>query len=96
MKNDFKISVLTFQVSLFVIIISMTNYYFIQISLLVIYTLLIIGLVVFINLLVFIYLIVKYVLENNNDYLKSASILLINIPLYFLVVFLSELILYGL
>ncbi|GEM_PF-3183631 len=96
MKNDFKISVLTFQASLFVIITSLTNYYFIQIPLLVIYTLLTLSLVFFVNLFVFIYLIIKYVIENDNDYLKSASILLINIPLYFLLVFLFELILYRL
>jgi len=92
MENDFKISVLTFQVSLFVIIINLTNYYFIQIPLLVIYALLIISLVVFVNLLVLTYLIVKYVLENNTDYLKSASILLINFPLSFFIIYLMELI----
>ncbi len=95
MKNNFKLAESTFQASLFVIIISLTNYYFIQIPLLVIYTLLIISLVFFVNILVFIYLIIKYVIENNNDYMKSASILLINIPFYFLLVLLSELILYG-
>lgn len=93
MENYFKLAESTFQTSLFFIIISLTNYYFIQIPLLVIYTLLIISLLAFVNLIVFIYFIIKFFIENNNDYLKSASILLINIPLYFLIVFLSEFIL---
>jgi hypothetical protein len=92
MKNHFRLSKSVFQISLFIVAVCLSAYNFIQNFQLMIFSLLILILVVFANLLLFIYLFVKFFIENNTDYLKSASILLINFPLSFFIIYLMELI----
>jgi len=92
MEKYFKLSKSVFKVSLFIIVVCLTNYYISLNYLVMLFTFLILSLVAFVNLLIIIYLILKFFNENKIDYLKSALILLINLPLSFLIIYLMDII----